>query len=116
MYLGHVNIVARGASAAVSARLSLDGDGLSRANGLTELAGDAALLTRGIATKGVLATEARAERSLLKRIVDGVLWLEDLLGIDPEGAANLRQEHARGARHCAVDNVVPGQVVVAGAS
>ncbi len=42
--LGHVNVVARGPPAAVSAGLGLDGDGLGRADGLAELAGNATLL------------------------------------------------------------------------
>src|SRR5579863_9432150 len=42
--LGHVDVVARGAAAAVGARLRLDGDGERGTHGLAELAGDAALL------------------------------------------------------------------------
>src|SRR5687768_12547866 len=41
--LGHVDVVAGRAAAAVAARLGLDGDGLGRADRLAELAGDAAL-------------------------------------------------------------------------
>src|SRR3546814_7236176 len=43
----HVDVVARGAAAAVGARLGLDGDGLGRADRLAQLAGDAALLAVG---------------------------------------------------------------------
>src|ERR1700676_1907436 len=64
--LRHVDVVARRAPAAVVvARLGLDGDGLRRADRLAELAGDAAFLAVGIAAQRVLATETRAERSLL---------------------------------------------------
>ena len=59
---GHVDVVARGAAAAVVARLGLDGDGLRRADRLAQLAGDAALLAVGIAAQRMLAAEARAER------------------------------------------------------
>lgn len=43
---------------------------LRRADGLAELAGDAALLAGGVAPQHVLAAEARADRALLKRVVD----------------------------------------------
>ena len=56
--LGQVEVVARRAAAAVLALLRLDGDGLRRAHGLAELAGDAALLARGVAAEDVLAAEA----------------------------------------------------------
>src|SRR5262249_1070302 len=55
--LGHVDVVARGAAAAVGARFGLDGDRLRRADRLAELAGDAALFPVGIAAQGVLAAE-----------------------------------------------------------
>src|SRR5689334_24800946 len=51
--LGHVDVVARGAPAAVVARLGLDGDGLGGTDRLAELAGDAALLAVGIAAQRV---------------------------------------------------------------
>src|SRR5437763_5524907 len=74
--LGHVDVVARGAPAAVLARLGLDGDGLRGADRLAELAGDAALLTVGIAAQRVLAAKTRALRTPLVRIVDRRLGLE----------------------------------------
>src|SRR5258705_13934270 len=57
---GHVDVVARGAPAAVGARLGLDRDGERRADGLAQLAGDAALLAVGITAQRMLAPEARA--------------------------------------------------------
>src|SRR5690606_5791807 len=63
--LRHVDVVARGAPAAVAARLGLDGDGQRRADRLAELAGEAALLAVRVAAQRVLAAEARAERPLL---------------------------------------------------
>src|SRR5438477_5556415 len=57
----HVDVVARGAAAAVVARLGLDGDGERRTDRLAELAGDAALLAVRIPAQRVLAAEARAE-------------------------------------------------------
>src|SRR6267154_2278845 len=60
----HVDVVARGAPAAVLARLGLDGDGERRADRLAKLAGDAALLAVGITAQRMLAAEARAERPL----------------------------------------------------
>lgn len=66
----HVNVIAGGAAAAILPLLSLDGDGLCGADSLTQLARDAALLPRRVAPQQVLAAEARAELSLLKRIID----------------------------------------------
>ena len=68
--LCHVDVVPSGTPAAVLALLRLDGDGLRGADGLAQLASDAALLTRGVATQDVLAAEARAQRTLLERVVD----------------------------------------------
>jgi hypothetical protein len=68
--LGHVNVVARGAPAPILTLLRLDGDGLCRAHSLTQLACNAALLAGGVAPQRMLATEARADRSLLKGVVD----------------------------------------------
>src|ERR1700730_7292481 len=65
----HVDVVARGAAAAVVARLGLDGDRECRTDRLAELAGDAALLAIGVAPERVLAAKARAERPLLVGIV-----------------------------------------------
>src|SRR3954462_12665338 len=75
--LGHVDVVARGAPAAVVARLRLDGDGEGRADCLAKLAGNAALFAVRIATQGVLAPEARRERPALIGIVQRHLFLED---------------------------------------
>ena len=68
--LGHVDVVARGAAGAVFTRFGLDGDGLCRTDCLAEFAGNAALFAVGIATQGVLATEARAER-IARLVEDG---------------------------------------------
>ena len=46
--LGHVDVIARRAAAAVLARLGFDGDGERRADRLAQLAGDAAFLAVGI--------------------------------------------------------------------
>lgn len=56
--LCHINVVARSPPATVHALLSLDCDGLRRANGLAELASNATLLTRGVPSQSVLASEA----------------------------------------------------------
>src|SRR5260221_3294881 len=65
----HVDVVARGAPAAIGARLGLDGDGERWADRLAQLAGDAALLAVGIAAQRMLAAEARAQRPLLIGVV-----------------------------------------------
>jgi len=43
---------------------------LCRADGLTELAGDAALLTIGVAAQGMLTTETGTDMALLERVVN----------------------------------------------
>lgn len=70
--LGHVDIVAGRPSASIGTLFGLDGDGLSRADGLAELAGDAAFFARGVTTKGVLAAEAGGDGTLFEGVVDCV--------------------------------------------
>lgn len=52
---------------------------LGRADGLAQLARNAALLPAGVPPEGVLSAESRAERSLLERVVDSHLGLEEHL-------------------------------------
>jgi hypothetical protein len=56
--LGHVDIVACGPSATIHTLLSLNRDGLRRANSFAQLASNAALLSCWVASKSVLASEA----------------------------------------------------------
>src|SRR6185437_16619772 len=63
--LDEVDVVARGAARAVVALLALDGDGERGADGLAQLAGDAALLPVGIAAQRVQPPHARAGGRLL---------------------------------------------------
>jgi len=56
----HIDIVARGAAAAVIARFSIDCDRLCRADGFAQLTGNATLFAIGVAAQRMLATEARA--------------------------------------------------------
>ena len=87
----HVDIVARRAAAAVIARLGLDGDGLRRAHGLAQLAGNAALLAVRIAAQRMLAPEARRQAALLIGIVDGDLRLEEVLQRQEQALAKLEK-------------------------
>ena len=66
--LGHVDVVAGRAAGAVSALLGLDGDGLRRADGLAQLAGNAALFASRVAAQGVLTTEAGRDGALLEGV------------------------------------------------
>jgi hypothetical protein len=70
--LGHINIVTGRPAASVLALFGLNGDSLGRANGLAELASNAALLTGGIATEGVFTTETGGDGTLLEGVEDGV--------------------------------------------
>jgi hypothetical protein len=75
--LGHVNVVAGRAAGAVSALLGLDGDSLRRADGLAQLASDAALFASRVAAQSVLTTEAGRDWALLEWVEDCVaeIWV-----------------------------------------
>src|SRR3546814_2838539 len=68
--LGHVDVVARRAAAAVLARLGLDCDGERRAHRLAQFARDTALLAIRITAQRMLAAETGRDRVLLVRVVD----------------------------------------------
>lgn len=70
--LGHINVISGCPSTSVLAFLGLDGDSLSGANGLAELASDATLLTSGIAAQSMFATEAGGDGTLLEGVVDSI--------------------------------------------
>lgn len=74
--LGHVNVISGGPSTSICPCLCFDGDGLSRTNGLTQLTCNAPLLPIWVAPQGMLTTEPRADRTLLKRIVQ-CHWLSE---------------------------------------
>ena len=79
--LGHVDVVAGRAAGAVGALLGLDRDGLGRADGLAQLAGDAALLAGRVAAQGVLAAEAWRDGALLEWVEDCVAGGWGLVGV-----------------------------------
>src|SRR5581483_3146027 len=95
--LDHVDVVAGGAAGAVvAARARLDGDRLRRADRLAQFAGDAALLAVGVAALRMLTAEARRDRSLLERIVQRRLGLEEVAHAEHEAGDELRQEDRAG--------------------
>ena len=65
-----VNVVARRAPGAVFALVGLDGDRQRRANGLAQLAGNAALLAVRVAAQRVQTTKTRRLRRFLFRVHD----------------------------------------------
>jgi hypothetical protein len=77
--LGHVDVVAGRAAGAVGALFGLDGNGLRGANGLAQLAGNAALFASWVAAQGVLATEAGRDWALFEWVEDCVagIWVSD---------------------------------------
>ena len=79
--LGHVDVVAGRAAGAVGALLGLNRDGLRRADGLAQLAGDAALLAGRVAAQGVLAAEAWRDGALLEWVEDCVAGGWGLVGV-----------------------------------
>jgi len=77
--LGHVDVVPGRSASSVLTLLGFDSDGLRRANGLTELACDAPLLTRRVTTQHVLTTEPRGNGALLERVVNRDILIEKVL-------------------------------------
>ena len=94
--LGHVDVVAGGSAGTVLAGFGLDGDGLGGADRLTQLAGDAALVSRGVSPQGVLATETRAQVTPLVGVVDGHLRFETDLEREGQTTNNFGQEENLG--------------------
>merc|ERR1712137_1421928 len=97
--LGHIDIVASGPPAAVHTLLSLDSDSLRRADGFTELAGNAALLASRVPPQGVLTAEAGRNGTLLEGVENGVWRPEKLL-----------QRHIHAAEHLHEQEVLAGPV------
>ncbi len=90
--LCHVDVVPRRPPAPVLPLLGVDGDGQGGADGLAQLAGNAALLARRVAAQGVLAAEPGRDGALLKRVHDGVGRAEELLQHDVHAADHLAHE------------------------
>ena len=61
--------------------------------GLAELAGNATLLARRIASQSVLASETRTQRALLERVVDGGRLGEELAKSSEHASHELSHEH-----------------------
>lgn len=130
--LGHVNIVARRPPGAVGALLSLDRDGLRRADGLAQLAGDAALLARGVSSKRVLSAEPGRDGALwchpsafsprpgcscpllthlFKRIVDGIAAQPQMSAFHPHLKQGPRKTHG-GRKNCSSSTYMPRNISV----
>ncbi len=87
-----IDIVARGSSASIRTRFSINCDRLCWTDRLAQLASNATLLAGRVAAKGVLATETRAERAFLERIIDGDFGLRPVSKHGEHATSNLRQE------------------------
>src|SRR5262245_2212470 len=95
--LYHVDVVTRRAARAIVAAGSrLDRDRLGRANCLAKLAGDAAFLPIRIASQGMLTAEPGRNGSLLERIIERRLRLEEVAHGQHEAGHELHQEQAFG--------------------
>lgn len=107
--LGHINVVARRSSAAIFSLFSFDCDGLCRADGLAQLAGDAALLARGVSSQSMFATEARGDGALLERVVYGVSI--DTILVLPYSCLHCRSNGRRrtygGRKNCSRSTYIP---------
>jgi hypothetical protein len=100
--LCHINIVTGGTARTVGTGLGLNSDGTGWANGFAQLASNASLLTRLVSTESVLTTEARAKRTLLKRIVQRGGLCEHIAGGYPDTLKNLSQK-------IVTSSIVPGK-------
>lgn len=89
---GTYNVISCGAATSIFALLGLNRDCLSRADGFAELAGDAAFLSSGVATKHEFAAKSWADGTLFERVVDGVGRAEELLQDDVHAAHHFRHE------------------------
>jgi hypothetical protein len=70
--LGHIDIITGRPAASVLTLLRLNGNSLGRADGLAELAGNAALLASGVTTQSVLTAESGGDGTLLEGVEDSV--------------------------------------------
>lgn len=75
--LCHVDVISGGPPTPVGPRLCLDGDGLGRTNGLAQFARNAPFLPIGVTPQHMLATETRADRTLLEWIIQGNWFSEE---------------------------------------
>src|SRR5581483_5961259 len=95
--LHHVDVVARGSPCAVVApRARLDGDRLRRTNRLAQLAGDAALFAVRVAAQRMLPAEARRDRVLFERIIDGCLRPKEIAHAEHKARQELPEENGFG--------------------
>src|SRR5207237_5712254 len=102
-------VVARRAARAVVALLALDGDGERRADGLAELACDAALLAVGVAAQRVQPAEARALGRLLLGVHHRHLALEEEAPGEHEPLHELG-EHQAGGEVAHAHGCFPNQI------
>jgi hypothetical protein len=105
--LGHVNIVPRGSTSTVLTFLDFNGNGLRRASGFAQLAGDATFFTGRVAAKRVFATKASRERSLLERVVDRSRGAQKDFSGQPPSTKDLRQKENLGG---VIKNLGPGSL------
>jgi hypothetical protein len=94
--LGHVNVVASSSASTILTFLNFNRDGLSGTGSFTELASNASFLSGWVATQSMLTAEARAQITLLERIVDGHLGLHKDFTRQPKGARNFSNEEHLG--------------------
>src|SRR5690606_13202183 len=92
--LHEVDVVAGGAPGAVLAHVGLDVDGERRADGLAELAGDAALFPVRVAPQGVQAAEARAHGRLFLGELHRDLAREEVAPGERHAAQKLEEQEA----------------------
>ena len=97
--LGHVDIVTGGSARAIGTLFGFNGDGLGRADlgtvsgrcfwwcvfasktyGFAELAGNAALFSRGVSSEGVFATESGRDGTLYRWLIGMLERIDEVVG------------------------------------
>jgi hypothetical protein len=87
--LCHVNVISRCPPASIFSLFGFNCDGLSRADSFAQLASNASFLARGISSQCVLASEARRDWTLFKRVEYCVSVVIDLVGCTPVSGLEL---------------------------
>lgn len=94
--LGHVDIVLVCSSRPVDSLLGLDGDGLGRADGLTQFTSNASFFSQRVSSQSVFTSETRRNGALLVRVVYGVGGPEEHLQTNVHASSDFVQKEKFG--------------------
>lgn len=104
----HVDVVLGCATRAIDTLLGLDSDGLGGANSLAQLASNAPLLAGRVASQRMLTSESGRQRTLLKRVVDGVRRTEIHFQRSPHASEHFCKQEKLGGLAEQIGFLLPG--------